>query len=145
MYIHAVESKIVQYPVYLRHLKTIYPQVSFPREPSDTLLGNFNIFPVQAVSKPSCTVLQRVAETAPVQVNGIWTQQWQVVDLENDELADAQKAVALQTAIVEADASVPSRDAVQKAISNISSLQEAKQFLAKFCDAVYVYVKNKSS
>ncbi|EFK96791.1 hypothetical protein LDC_1179, partial [sediment metagenome] len=53
---------------------------------------------VTQVPMPAFTRFQKVIEIAPKVVDGKWTQQWQVIDLEGEELSHAQACVAAEAA-----------------------------------------------
>jgi len=65
------------------------PQTSFPKNPSDSLLAEWNIFPLSKTDNPAYDGLtQTVKEDTPVQIDGVWTQQW-VVENKSQEEAEA--------------------------------------------------------
>lgn len=66
----------LRYPVHEGDIRLEYPNTSFPRpfEPPE------NYAPVQAVPRPVVDHTQNVAEGAPEQINGVWTQKWEVTD-----------------------------------------------------------------
>lgn len=87
-YIRIKEEEAI-YPYSLVSLPVDFPQVSFPRELSNDILAEYGIYPVQSSNVPAYdSELQKLEEMDPVEVNGIWTQQWQVVDLNEQEIND---------------------------------------------------------
>ena len=51
MYIKLVDGSPVEYNV--RDLRKEYPNVSFPKEPSDELLAEYDIYPVVEADQPA--------------------------------------------------------------------------------------------
>lgn len=70
-------------------LSNDYPNTSFPSEMSNALLASFDIYPVAETNKPEYNEDTQIAEeTTPIQIDGVWTQQWIVRDLTAEELDD---------------------------------------------------------
>lgn len=87
IYCMAIGGTAVHYPFRLASLRTLYPNVSFPRDPGLPLLAEYGVFPVIEQSPPDYDVAtQTVDEGTPQLVEGIWTQQWTVRDLTAEEL-----------------------------------------------------------
>ena len=122
-----IKTDTQEYPLFLADLKLRFPNVSFKKSITSADLASRGYAVVQETEKPSCTKYQKVVEAAPVEVDGIWTQQWAVVDLEGAELVD----------------NLPSWSQVETAITNISSLADAKVYLGKLSRVVYLMAKNK--
>lgn len=75
------------YPYLLAQIATDYPNVSFPRELTATVLADYAIYPVTLTAQPAYDVAtQAVDEDAPQLADGVWTQQWTVRDLTAEEL-----------------------------------------------------------
>ena len=76
------------YPYLLAQIATDYPNVSFPRELTATVLADYAIYPVTLTAQPAYDVAtQAVDEDAPQLADGVWTQQWTVRDKTAEELA----------------------------------------------------------
>lgn len=55
------------------------PSVSFPAKPPKELLAKWDVYSLKTTSEPECDELtQVVSEATPVQIDGVWTQQWAV-------------------------------------------------------------------
>jgi hypothetical protein len=65
------------------------PQVSFPRDPSEETLAEYDVFELVQVAPPSVTATQRAEQDTPQFIANKWTQVWKIVDI-TAELA-AQK------------------------------------------------------
>lgn len=83
------------HPVDDYNFRTLHPGVSFPRylSPDDVEPLGFGLYEFSQV--PEAPKYKKVVEEAPVKKdNGIWYQQWNVVDMDDEEKsqADQQKA-----------------------------------------------------
>ena len=70
----------------LRDLRRDNPQVSFPAEPSDERLAEWDIYPLAEGAKPAPERWQRVVKGPVEQVAGVWTQTY----VTEDRLATAE-------------------------------------------------------
>lgn len=76
-----------QYPYPLDQLRRDYPNTSFPAQLGAALLAEYDVYPVALTVQPAFdAATQCINELAPVQVDGVWTQQWTVRDLTPGEL-----------------------------------------------------------
>ena len=67
------------------------PQVSFPKNPSDSLLADWDVYPYTANERPTYESLTQRCEAAPFeQIGGVWVQDWVV---EQQPLADAERNI----------------------------------------------------
>lgn len=63
----------------LTDLRRAYPQVLFPIEPSLDELAMYGVYPLLATDSPGYDpAAQTLEEATPVQIDGVWTQQWTV-------------------------------------------------------------------
>ena len=139
-----------EYPLFPADLRERYPNVSFPIDLLDEHLASWGYAVVQLTTKPEPGSLQKVVELDPIEIDGVWTQQWAVVDLEGEELEAAQQGIAAEQAAAKLAAekdtvfenNLPSWSQVQNAIENISNLADAKVFLGKLSRVVYLMAKN---
>lgn len=96
MYVKISNGKVVTYPY--TTLRLDHPNVSFPPVPTDDVLAQFDVYPVQRVPKPRCAWYQRVEEDVPVFQDGTWVQSWRLVDVATearDGIVAAAKAKKL--------------------------------------------------
>ena len=75
------------------------PQVSFPKDIPETTLAEYSVYPVTPSDQPTHDpATHRIEEGTPVQIDGVWTQAWNVIALTDEEVA--QQQVELQQNIV---------------------------------------------
>ena len=64
------------------------PNTSFPKVPSDALLAEWGVYPYTMQDQPVYDYLtQTLKQTALAEVNGAWTQGWEVTDLPTEDAA----------------------------------------------------------
>lgn len=91
MYIHPPTTT---YPYSVSQLKRDNPQTSFPKVMTDAVLASWGVFPVRVTQQPEYDpTTQRIAEVPPVQIDGAWTQQWEVYALPAEDVS-ANRAAA---------------------------------------------------
>jgi hypothetical protein len=70
------------WPYSLGQLRVDEPTKSFSIAPSDAELAHYGVFRVEATAAPEVDpATERVAETAPELIDGVWVQTWAVVPL----------------------------------------------------------------
>jgi hypothetical protein len=58
------------------------PNTSFPKSPSDALLADWGVYPYTVQDQPAVDYMtQTLTQTALTEVNGAWTQGWEVSKL----------------------------------------------------------------
>ena len=94
MHVLVSNGNVEKYPYTIGNLRKDNPNTSFPKNPSDELLESFGMFRVAKVDRPEYDHTKNIAEGTPVQVNGVWTQVWNVTDATAEEIAErtAQQA-----------------------------------------------------
>jgi len=91
MYIKVTNGQAKTYTI--GTLRKDNPNTSFPKNISESTLAEYDVYPCIVADKPSCNELTEIVKSNGFsQVNGVWTQTWQVL-ARNDE----EKALALQT------------------------------------------------
>jgi hypothetical protein len=76
----------IKYPYLLNDLKKDNPSKSFSSNPSDIELAYFDVYKVYASNKPNYDYeTQKIIEIEPIQINGVWTQQWGIIELTEQE------------------------------------------------------------
>lgn len=86
MHILYKDNKIQKYPYSIDQLKADNPQTSFPSEISDQLLAEWYVYRVETTTKPQADYTKNVLELDPILNEGVWTQQWSVVDATQSEI-----------------------------------------------------------
>ena len=85
MYCHLTDTGAERYTI--TDLRRAYPQILFPAVPSLIELATYGVYPVTLTAQPAYDqATQTVEESTPVQIDGVWTQQWSVRDLTAEEL-----------------------------------------------------------
>jgi hypothetical protein len=69
------------------------PQVSFPKDIPAEVLATFDVHPVKRTSAPEHdTLTQLIRAIDPLQVDGEWVQQWEILGLPEDQAAENVRA-----------------------------------------------------
>ena len=88
MHVLVNNGNVESYPYTIGNLRKDNPNTSFPKNPSDELLEGLGMFRVTKVDRPEYDYTKNIAEGTPVQVNGVWTQVWDVTDASAEEIAE---------------------------------------------------------
>jgi hypothetical protein len=139
LYAKIINGAVADYPYSLAKLQAENPNVSFPKQPTDELLTEYNVLPVVAIAQPSPTLTQEPVEQTPQIVNGQWTQVWAMVDVSPEEAARRQQAAQDETdnAAVKADTFVQNFIAMTPAQvsayveNNTANLAQVRSLLTK--------------
>jgi len=86
MYIKTTNGQVETYPYSIGLLRKDNPQTSFPANPTDKLLAEWNVYPVQSTNQPKVDYTKNVNEGTPVNENG-WKQVWVVTDATAEEIS----------------------------------------------------------
>ena len=86
MHILAPNQTIEKYPYSIGELRRDNPNTSFPRNPSDDLLADWNVFQVQPTDYPTVDHTKNVTEGTPALQDGVWVQVWNVTDASAEEV-----------------------------------------------------------
>lgn len=82
------------YPYSPLQLRADNPQVSFAVEMPEERLAEWGVYPVTPVPRPAADHTQNVTEVTPQQINGVWTQVWDVTPATPEQLAERTAAQA---------------------------------------------------
>jgi hypothetical protein len=134
-----VTGAVAEYPYSISKLREDHPNVSFPREISDDLLGEYDAYRVASSERPSRTLTQDPVEQTPELIDGVWTQVWAMVDVSTEEAARRQQAAQAEadTAAVKADTFVQNFIAMTPAQvsayveNNTANLAQVRSLLTK--------------
>jgi hypothetical protein len=89
MYVLAPNQTVEIYPYSIGDLIRDNPNTSFPRNPSDVVLADWNVFPVVEQSPPEYNPAnQNLNQLNPTLVDGQWLQTWQVTAASAEEIAE---------------------------------------------------------
>lgn len=91
MYVKTENGVVTQYPYSYYQLIADNPNTSFPNSMPDNQLDSWGVFPVTEVTQPTPAPGEIVEEITPAEINGVWTQQWNVraaTQQETDSQAD---------------------------------------------------------
>lgn len=95
MFVLIQNGQVARYPYSVAQFRAEFVNVSLPEEPSLAQLEEAGLYSVAQTSAPSVSVTQ-VAVHHVALIDGVWTQQWEVVDRYATQAeADAALAIAL--------------------------------------------------
>jgi hypothetical protein len=81
-----IRTNPIRWPYSLAQLRIDEPSRSFSVAPSDAELAHYNVFRVQPQQQPECDpATHKAVEVQPVDVDGQWLQQWELVELTPEE------------------------------------------------------------
>ena len=78
------------YPYTFAMLRNENPTVSYPRNPSDAKLAEWDVYPVQPSTKPNYDLTKNIVEGTPQNIDGLWFQTWTEVPASAEEIAGRQ-------------------------------------------------------
>jgi hypothetical protein len=87
MYALISNGQIEKYPYSIGLLRKNNPQTSFPANPSNERLAEWNVFPVQPTDRPEVDYTKNVNEATPTQQDGKWVQVWDVTNATAEEIS----------------------------------------------------------
>jgi hypothetical protein len=91
------------YPYSVAQLRQDNPGISFPENISESLLAEFEVYPVELTSSPTVDHTSTVREGLPVFEGGKWKQVWVVEALPASQVNDTVANLRKQAYIEEAD------------------------------------------
>lgn len=93
IYVKVENNVAVAYPYNLTSLPTDYPQTSFPADIKNIDLAEYGVCSVVSQDMPPYNpATQIVEQSIPQKVGDEWFQQWVVVDLTPEEIAQREEA-----------------------------------------------------
>lgn len=99
MYIKFIGSQIIKYPYTADDIKKDNPNMSFGQVIEPETLALLGVAVVLRSDRPQVTDPEKkLVEADPIQLNGVWVQQWAVVGLDAEEFAllTAQKEAEIR-------------------------------------------------
>ena len=89
MYVLAPNQTVETFPYSIGDLRRDNPNTSFPRNPSNKLLADWNVFPVVDQPKPDYNPAnQDCNQVDPTLDNGQWLMTWEVTAASAEEIAE---------------------------------------------------------
>lgn len=95
-------------------LRADNPQTSFPAQMPDSLLAEWDVYPLTPTVPPAHDHTKTMTEGTPVQVDGVWTQVWIMTDATQEEI-DRRTQDQASNARAERNAKLASSDWTQVA------------------------------
>jgi hypothetical protein len=83
-----INDVVEKYPYSIGQLRKDNPNVSFPKNPNPETLAAFNTFEVVRTPQPEVDHTQNVGEGVPQKINGVWTQVWNISNVDEETLAE---------------------------------------------------------
>lgn len=140
-YVYAPSGTLVEYPFTFERLRKLFPDVSYPKQPSDARLADFGVFRIEPTAKPAASdpITKNVVEVLPTLVGGVWTQTWGEEDATAEQIARRQRDAADETtrSEIKADSFVSTFVAMTPAqvsnyvTNNVTDLASARALLVK--------------
>jgi hypothetical protein len=102
MFIKLTNGVPTQYTI--GQLRRDNPQTSFPKDVPNEILASYGVYAVKRVPAPPYNELtQFIRVVDPVQIDGVWTQQWEKLDLPVAQQIENLKAARATAYAEEAD------------------------------------------
>lgn len=97
MYVKVTNGVVEKYPYSIGELRKDNPTVSFPKNPGNDLLAEWNVFPVQPQNPPAFNQAnQNCDRVNPTLQNGVWVETWSVTAASNDEINRRTAEMSIQ-------------------------------------------------
>jgi hypothetical protein len=96
MFAKIINDVVEKYPYSIGQLRKDNSNVSFPKNPNPETLAAFNAFEVVRTTQPEVDHTQSVGEGVPQKIKGVWTQVWNISNLDEDTLAERTEGRAQQ-------------------------------------------------
>lgn len=104
MYAKIKNGKIEKYPYSISQLKQENTQTSFPEKFTKELLAEFGVYSVVPAEYPQVDHTKNVVEETPNLVNGVWYQNYTVVDATAEEISQRKADLNVQAKANRAEA-----------------------------------------
>ena len=93
MYVLAPNQTVEIYPYSIGDLRRDNPNTSYPRNPSDTVLASWNVFPVTDEPTPVYNpATQNCNQIDPTLIDGKWVMTWAVTPATPEQIAERTSA-----------------------------------------------------
>ena len=104
MYIKLKDGNIDKYPYSLAELVADNPNTSFPAEITNKCAEEFGVYPVVPAEYPEVDYTKNVVEETPNLINGVWYQDYTVVNATEEEIAQRKLEINIQAEFNRAEA-----------------------------------------
>lgn len=92
MYVLAPNQVIETYPYSIGDLRRDNRSTSFPRNPPEELLAEWDVYPVTTEPQPALNIrTERLEQVAPKLINGVWTIRWAISALPQEQIQAAKE------------------------------------------------------
>lgn len=88
MFVKLTNGNASKYPYTLGDLRRDNPQTSFPKQVPTTTLEAYGVYPVQQMNPPAFDNKTHQRVESVQQVNGVWTQHWEVSPLPYEQACE---------------------------------------------------------
>jgi hypothetical protein len=85
MYLRIINNEI-NYPYSLQKLREDNPNISFPSEMTENLMGELNIHEVRATPKPN-DYTKNISEGTPILIDDVYYQNWETTNATESEIS----------------------------------------------------------
>jgi hypothetical protein len=92
MYVKLLDGSPSKFPYNLGELKKDAPNTSFPDPISETALADYGVYPVTPTPAPSCDSKTHRLTQWVEEVDGAWTQTWELLQLPEERAATNVRA-----------------------------------------------------
>jgi hypothetical protein len=129
MYIKATNGIAEKYPYSIGDLRKDNPQTSFPKNPNDSFLAEWDVFPVEKQRAPDVDLTKTVSEDTPKFVEGKWKQSWKIINRSQEEIDEEKNSLA-RTARIDRDAMLYASDwvIIKDAEVGVPNIQQWKDY-----------------
>ncbi len=86
MHVLAPNLVVERYPYSIGALRKDNPNTSFPKNPTESQLAEWNVYIVHPTPRPEVDHTKNVREINPVRKNNAWIQAWEVTDATESEI-----------------------------------------------------------
>lgn len=100
MYVKVINRVVEEYPYSIGELRKDNPNVSFPADPSNETLAEWNVYPVTPQNPPSFNYATHNCERVnPTLQNEVWVETWAVTEAteEQKQQRTAEKAAEVRS------------------------------------------------
>ena len=74
-------------------IRAAFPETSFPALLTDEIIQDFDVFPITQVTPEYDPIAQEVQSLLPKLVDGVWVQQWEVRELDPEQVDELSNAI----------------------------------------------------